>query len=51
MREHGVDKTTIEQIRTDDRADFNFNRRFYHWTSGFGEYTLHFQKMRRIFAK
>ena len=38
MREHGVDETTIEQIRTDDRADFNSNRRFYHWTSDFGEY-------------
>ena len=22
----------------DDRADFNSNRRFYHWTSDFGEY-------------
>ena len=38
MREHRVDKITIEQIRTDDRADFNSNRRFYHWTSDFGEY-------------
>ena len=38
MREHGVDETTIEQIRTDDRADFNSNRRFYYWTSDFGEY-------------
>ena len=38
LREHGVDETTIEQIRTDDRADFNSNRRFYHWTSDFGEY-------------
>ncbi len=38
MREHGVDETTIEQIRIDDRADFNSNRRFYHWTSDFGEY-------------
>ena len=38
LREHGVDKTTIEQIRTDDRADFNSNRRFYRWTSDFGEY-------------
>ena len=24
-----VDEATIEQIRTDDRADFNSNRRFY----------------------
>ncbi len=38
LREHGVDETTIDQIRTDDRADFNSNRRFYHWTSDFGEY-------------
>ena len=38
LREHGVDETTIEQIRTDDRADFNSNRWFYHWTSNFGEY-------------
>ena len=38
MREHGVDETTTPQIRTDDRADFNSNRRFYHWTSDFGEY-------------
>ncbi len=37
LREHGVDENTIEQIRTDDRADFNSNRRFYHWTSDFGE--------------
>ena len=33
LREHGVDETIIEQIRIDDRADFNSNRRFYHWTS------------------
>ena len=38
MREHGVDEDTIEQIRIDDRADFNSNRRFYHWTNDFGEY-------------
>ena len=38
LREYGVDETTIDQIRTDDRADFNSNRRFYHWTSDFGEY-------------
>ena len=30
LREHGVDETTTPQIRTDDRADFNSNRRFYH---------------------
>ncbi len=38
LREHGVEETTTPQIRTDDRADFNSNRRFYHWTSDFGEY-------------
>ena len=38
LRECGVDEVIIEQIRTDDRADFNSNRRFYHWTSDFGEY-------------
>ena len=38
LRECNVDEATIEQIRTDDRADFNSNRRFYHWTSDFGEY-------------
>ena len=27
LREHGVDENTIEQIRTDDRADFNSNRK------------------------
>ena len=38
LRECGVDEVTIEQIRIADRADFNSNRRFYHWTSDFGEY-------------
>ena len=38
LRECGVDEATIEQIRTDDRADFNSNRRFYRWESDFGEY-------------
>ena len=38
LRECGVDEVIIEQIRTDDRADFNSNRRFYRWTSDFGEY-------------
>lgn len=28
LREHGADENTIEQIRMDDRADFNSNRRF-----------------------
>ena len=38
LRECGVDEGVIEQIRTDDRADFNSNRRFYRWASDFGEY-------------
>ena len=38
LREHGVDEAVFEQIRMEDRADFNSNRRFYRWTSDFGEY-------------
>lgn len=38
LRKCGVDEAVIEQIRTDDRADFNSNRRFYRWASDFGEY-------------
>ncbi|WP_322203331.1 RNA polymerase sigma factor [Acutalibacter intestini] len=38
LRECGVDEAVIEQIRTDDRADFNSNRRLYRWTGDFGEY-------------
>ncbi|MEH2928870.1 hypothetical protein VSQ48_02925 [Candidatus Ventrimonas sp. KK005] len=38
LRECGVDEAVIEQIRTDDKADFNSNRRFYSWVSHFGEY-------------
>jgi len=38
LREYGMDEDTIKQIHTDDRADFNSNRRFYRWTSDFGEY-------------
>ena len=38
LRECGVDEAVIEQIRTDDRADFNSNRRFYRWASDYGEY-------------
>lgn len=38
LRECGMDEAVIEQIRTDDRAEFNSNRRFYRWASGFGEY-------------
>jgi len=29
LRECGVDEATIEQIRTDDRAEFNSDRRYY----------------------
>lgn len=38
LRERGIDEAVIEQIRTDDKADFNSNRRFYRWASNFGEY-------------
>ena len=38
LRECGIGEAVIEQIRTDDRADFNSSRRFYRWTSNFGEY-------------
>ena len=38
LRECGIDEVVIEKIRTDDRADFNSNRRFYRWASDFGEY-------------
>ena len=38
LRKCGVDENTIDEIRTYDRAEFNSNRRFYCWTSDFGEY-------------
>lgn len=38
LRKCGIDESTIEEIRTYDRAEFNSNRRFYRWTSDFGEY-------------
>ena len=38
LREHGIDEAVIEQIRMEDRADFNSSRWFYRWTSDFGEY-------------
>ena len=44
LREHGVDEATIEQIRIDDRADFNSNRRFYHWAISFVEYPFIFSR-------
>ena len=31
LRKHGVDESTIEEIRAYDRAEFNSNRRFYRW--------------------
>ena len=31
LRECCVDEAVIEQIRIEDRADFNSNRRFYQW--------------------
>ena len=51
LREHGVDETTTPQIRTYDRADFNFNRRFYHWTSDFGEYLEGMADRRTLLCK
>lgn len=38
LHECGVDETVIKQIRIDDRADFNSNRRFYRWTNDIAEY-------------
>lgn len=38
LRECGVDEAVIEQIRIDDRADFNSNRRFYRWTNDIAQY-------------
>ena len=38
LRECGVDESTIEEIRTYDRAEFNSNRRFYRWTNNVAEY-------------
>lgn len=38
LRKCGVDESTIDEIRTYDRAEFNSDRRFYRWTSDFGEY-------------
>lgn len=38
LRKYGVDKSTIEEIRTYDRAEFNSNRRFYRYLNDVGEY-------------
>lgn len=38
LRECGVDESTIEEIRTYDRADFNSNRRFYRYINDVAEY-------------
>ena len=38
QRDCGVDEAVIEQIRIDDRTDFNSSRRFYRWTNDVAEY-------------
>lgn len=38
LREYGMDEDVIEQIRIDDRADFNSNRRFYRRLNDVAEY-------------
>ena len=38
LRKCGVDESVIEQIRIDDRTDFNSNRRFYRWTNDVAEH-------------
>lgn len=38
LRECGVDESVIEQIRIDDRAEFNSNRRFYRYMNDVAEY-------------
>ena len=38
LRECGIDESTIEEIRTYDRADFNSNRRFYRYINDVAEY-------------
>lgn len=38
LRKCGVNESVIEQIRIDDRTDFNSNRRFYRWTNDVAEY-------------
>lgn len=38
LRECGVDEAVIEQIRIDNRADFNSNRQFNRWTNDIAEY-------------
>lgn len=38
LREYGVPESVIEEIRIYDRADFNFNRKFYRWTNDVAEY-------------
>jgi len=48
LREYGVDEDTIEQIRIDDKADFNSNRRFYRWTNDIGEYLEGMEGRERI---
>lgn len=38
LRECDVDESVIEQIRIDDRAEFNSNRRFYRYMNDVAEY-------------
>lgn len=38
LRECGIDEDVIEQIRIDDRADFNSDRRFYRRLNDVAEY-------------
>lgn len=38
LRKHGVDESTIEEIRIYDRAEFNSNRRFYRYMNDVAEY-------------
>lgn len=38
LRELGVDESVIDQIRIDDRVEFNSNRRFYEWSQETGTY-------------
>ena len=48
LRECGMDEDTIEQIRIDDRADFNSNRRFYRRLNDVGEYLEEIADIERL---
>ena len=43
-----MDEDTIEQIRIDDRADFNSNRRFYRRLNDVGEYLEEIADIERL---